>query len=123
MPEIWQATEAGSFLEFKFKGTYIAIYDILGPDSGVIEVELNGEKQSYKRIDKYSTYHRPTMLTVRRNLDNKIHHVKIKLTDKKIDKRKILKEENRHKFDEKPEIYKAHNWYIGGIFLDGRLID
>lgn len=123
MPEMWQATKPGATLEFKFKGNYLGFYDLLGPDCGVVEIEIDGKKRTYKRIDGYCTYNRLSMLVVDRNLEDKIHTVKVTLTDEKLDKKNILFERNRHDFDKNPKKFEPHNWYVGGIFISGELVD
>ena len=123
MPEMWKASKAGATIEFKFKGTFLGFYDLLGPDCGVVEVELDGKKRTFKRIDGYCTYNRLAMLTVNGKLENKVHTVKVTLTGEQLDKKSILFERNRHDFDKNPKKYKPHNWYVGGIFISRELVD
>ena len=62
------------------------------------------------------------MFVVSGKLEDKIHTVKVTLTDEKLDKKNILFERNRHDFDKNPNKYKPHNWYVGGVFISGELV-
>ena len=123
MEDMWLATEPGTSIEFKFKGTYLSLYDILGPDCGTVEVELNGDKKIYQRIDAYCDYHRLKMLEVNKNLPDQIHHVKITLTDQLPDKRALLHDHRKAFYDKNPEMLKTTNFYLGGIFIIGEIVE
>ena len=59
IPNLYRTNKPGETITFKFKGTYAAIYDIIGPDCGQVTVTLDAEKPALKpRFDAYCTYHR-----------------------------------------------------------------
>lgn len=123
MPDMWMASEEGACLEFKFKGDYLGFYDLLGPDCGKIQVEVDGVKKLYKRMDGYSKYNRLSMLVVSRALNDGLHHVKVTLLGDQLDKEKILFERNREDFKKNPKKYQPHRWYVGGVLIRGSMVD
>ena len=122
MDDMWLATKPGTTIEFKFKGTYFSLYDILGPDCGVVDVELNGVKKRFQRIDAYCDYHRLKMLEVNKSLPDKVHHVKITLSAEVPDKRALLHDHRKVFYDKNPEMLKQTNFYLGGIFIIGEIV-
>ena len=122
MPQIWKAAP-GATLEFKFKGVKLGIYDIIGPDCGCLEITVDGKKEKVMRIDGYCTYYRPSHLQIADKLPDKIHTVKIKVLNDKIDKSQILHKKNREDFKKNPAKYDGANWYPGAIFVVGELIN
>lgn len=124
MPILYQAKQAGSALEFQFRGTTASVFDLLGPDGGKLTIQVdNGEPVGRNCIDGYCTYHRMAKTAIATEIDDAIHHVRITLTDEKLDKRDILFEENRADFDAHPEKYADHTWYAGSLLIIGELVD
>ncbi len=121
MGDVWKACEPGAALTFSFNGTYAALYDVMGPDSGIvgIKVDDNPEKNA-TRIDGYCVYPRIQKLDVGTVLAGQ-HRVAITLKPDVPDKRKILFEKNRDDFDKHPDKYKDNAWYASAIFLLGDL--
>ncbi len=96
MPELHQAQHPGAALEFTFEGTTAAVFDLLGPDGGRLNVQLDDREPSIRnRIDGYCTYHRMSKLAVASELPQGRHKVRITLTPDMLDKRNILFERNR----------------------------
>ena len=99
------------------------IYDLVGPDCGKLEVTLDGKKSSVNRIDAYCTYHRLALTRIGSNLDpEQVHEVSIKVLPEKLDKAKILFENNRPDLEKNPAKYDGSNWYAGAIFIVGELV-
>jgi hypothetical protein len=116
---VWRA-EPGAELEFRFKGSRALIYDFLGPDSGKLEVTVDGRVSTLERMDGYCTYHRLALLPLCDSLDSKtVHTVRIKLLPEQLDKKKILFAGNHQDLAGHPEKYKPIYWYAGAIFLAG----
>ncbi len=121
MPGVWRAGEAGDSLEFKFRGTAVSIYDLLGPDCGQLRVVLDGKDLGLKpRFDQYCTYHRLGSLWVGANLTNSVHVVKISVDTTPLDKAAILARGNEK--ITRPEKFVGHNWYAGALLIDGDLV-
>lgn len=124
LPELRQATEAGASLEFSFRGISASVFDVVGPDGGMLSIRVNdGEAADRKRIDGYCTYHRMSKFPVVTGQEEGIHHVTITLTDEPLDKREILFERNREKFDEDPSRYEPHTWYAGSLLIIGEIVE
>jgi hypothetical protein len=115
--------EPGATLSFEFKGTDVAIYDLMAPDGCEVEVELDGETKTALRMDGYSTGHRLSRLEIGNNLEDKPHKVTIRALDTEVDKRSILLESNRGDFDKNPAKYAPRYWHVGAIFIVGDLVE
>ncbi|MBL8995235.1 MAG: SGNH/GDSL hydrolase family protein, partial [Spirochaetia bacterium] len=82
-----------------------------------------GQTYNRDRFDGYCTYTRLGLLGVAANLEDKVHQVTIKVLSDKIDKAKILFEQNRADLEKNPAKYEPGNWYAGAIFLIGSLVN
>ena len=92
MGTLWEATEPGSRLTFKFRGSTAKLYDLLGPDGGQVVITVDGQKRfkPTARFDSYCTYHRIATLTVADGLDpNEIHHVLIEIHPEQPDRQSV----------------------------------
>lgn len=122
MPQLFRAAAPGAELAFSFKGTTAAIFDIVGPDGGEVRVKLNDEDPVTRhRIDGYCTYHRMSKLNLATEKEPGTHRVSVTLTPTRLDKREILFERNRDKFDQDPDPYADHAWYASSILLIGEI--
>jgi lysophospholipase L1-like esterase len=122
LPEIWKADRPGAAIEFFFKGTDVAIYDIIGPDCGQVSIVLDDKPLIvYPLFDSYCTYYRLSLLKIGSNLTNGLHNVKIELRPDQPDKAEILKE--RHEKMDNPSRFDGTSFYAGAIMLVGELID
>lgn len=122
MDALWKG-EPGAELSFSFKGRAVKVYDILGPDCGRVEITVDGQTYTRDRIDGYCTYSRLGLLGVAGSLEDKVHQVNIKVLPDKLDKAKILFEQNRADLEKNPARYEPNNWYAGAIFLVGSLVN
>lgn len=118
VPSLWQF-EPGAVLQFKFKGTKAGIYDLLGPDCGIVEVTLDGKSRKDKRIDGYCTYSRLAILQIGDNMEDKEHEVVLRVLPEAPDKRKILFPQNVADLEKNPAKYAPNKWYPGAIFIIG----
>ncbi|AHF91077.1 acyl-CoA thioesterase [Opitutaceae bacterium TAV5] len=119
---IWRL-EPGTTLRFRFRGTKVAFYDYLGPNSGMIEVSLDGEKRTVTRFDGYCTYRRQHMVVVGDNLPPGEHEVTVTVLADQVDKRNILFARNREDFDKNPAKYEGNIWHVRSVLLIGELIE
>lgn len=123
LPQMYLASTAGSSIDFKYRGSFAGIYDLVGPDCGQVVVEV--DKQSAKtvrRIDGYCTYSRLSKMVVASGADaNSIHSVHVELDDEVPDKATILFERNRADLEKNPAKYEGTNWYVGSVMLIGEL--
>ncbi len=114
--------EPGASMHFRFKGTKAAIFDVIGPDGGLLEVTVDGQSREIKRIDGYCTYHRLSLMNVCDNLENGVHDVTIRVLDKPLDKASILYQRGSQDIKEHPEKYAPQVWYPGAVLIVGELL-
>lgn len=114
----------GGEFEFKFKGSKVSLYILLGPGCGVLEVSVDGKKPFQRRlVDPYCTYYRLSSSSIADYLNpDAVHTVKIRLLNETPDKRSILFERNRADYDKNPEKYKPIDAYLGAILLVGEIV-
>jgi hypothetical protein len=124
MPGLFRADQPGTRLAFRFRGTAVGIYDLLGPDCGQLLVSVDGEKpRVVPRIDGYCTYHRIAFLRLASGLPEGEHTVSLELDAAAPDKARILFPENRADLEKNPAKYAGTLWYAGGIMLIGSLVE
>lgn len=92
MGQLWQAEQAGARIRFRFRGSTVKLYDLLGPDGGQVLVTLDGvqREKPVARFDSYCTYHRIATLTVASGLDpNAEHEVTIEIHPEQPDRSSV----------------------------------
>ena len=121
LPELWQADQPGTVLDFKFRGTAAGVYDLLGPDCGQVVVTLDNRKPEIRpRFDSFCTYHRLATLMAGSELTNAVHSVRIEVHLDQPDKAKILSQ-RQEKMDD-PKRFDGRAWYAGALLLIGSLV-
>jgi lysophospholipase L1-like esterase len=121
LPELWRATQPGDALQFKFRGTSAAVYDLLGPDCGQLRLTLDGKDMGLRpRFDSYCTYHRLGSVSAGSTLSNTVHEVRLTLDPAPLDKAKILAQRNE-KIDS-PKRFEPAHWYAGALMIVGELV-
>ena len=121
LPAMVRLTQPGQSIEFKFKGTHCAVYDIVGPAGGKVAVTLDdGKPFVVQRIDAYCTYARLSNFVVGTDLPEGVHTVRLELLADPIDKAAVLAK-NKNKID-KPERFAPLHFVPGGLLLVGELV-
>ena len=121
VPELFKANRPGTSISFKFKGTGVEIYDILGPDCGQVLVQLDDQPpRLVPRFDAYFTYHRLATLRIGRDLPDTVHRVHVEIHPKQPDKAKILSKRNQTIDD--PKRFDDTAWYVGAVLIIGQLV-
>lgn len=122
LPELYAAKQPGTSLSFKFKGTAVGFYDLLGPDCGQLVAEIDGGPAStVLRFDAFCTYHRLGSFFVSRSLSEGEHTVVVKVDANKPDKAAILSKRSE-KMDN-PARFEGATWYAGYILLIGEPVE
>jgi hypothetical protein len=120
VPVLCCANAPGATLHFSFRGRSAAIYDLLGPDGGELEVIVDGRKpRAVRRFDAYCTYHRLGMTDLLSEPEVADHEVTVRLTDKTFNKAEILRQ-NGNRIDDEAR-YAPRRWYAGALLIDGEL--
>lgn len=122
MPQMWEATKPGEKITFKFKGTTVRLYDILGPDGGQAVCTLDGVASTPRpRFDSYCTYHRLACLGIGEGLEDKVHTVSVEVYPEQPDRRVVTdREKDKPGFD--PKKYDGTVLRIGSIMLIGDIV-
>lgn len=122
LPGLWEARSPGESVSFRFRGTTVRIYDLLGPDCGQVTVAVDDRPPVVKpRFDAYCTYHRLASLSVAEDLPDTVHTVKLTLHPEPPDKARILSQRGE-KIDD-PKRFAGTAWYAGGLLLIGELVE
>jgi len=122
MSEMYKADAPGESISFKFRGTGVEIYDILGPDCGQVIVHLDDRPpRVVPRFDAYCTYHRLAKLTVGHGLADTLHNVRIEIHPDQPDKAAILAKRSQRM--DAPARFDDIAWYAGAILLIGEIVE
>ncbi len=121
LPELWKG-EPGATLKFKFKGTKVSIYNVIGPGCGMVQVTIDNKTSKKRCIDAYCTYYRLATMWIASGIPDKEHTVEIKVLGEKVDKSKILFKSNLKDLEKNPDKYKNTDFYAGAIFIIGEFI-
>jgi len=122
LPAIWEGTQPGDKIQFKFKGTLVGLYDLLGPDGGQVVWNLDGVPGGPRpRFDHYCTYYRLAALRIAEGLEEKEHNVTIEIHPEQPDRSSVLNRvRNEPNFD--PKKYEGTKVWIGYLMLIGDVL-
>lgn len=121
LPAVWLASEPGATLSFTFTGSLAMLYDFMGPDGGLLEVQIDDKPvKKVPRFDSFCTYHRLYTLNLASSPQATTHRVRITLSALAPDKARILS--NKADLAAHPEKYASNVWHLGGILLVGELV-
>lgn len=122
----WMAENPGQKLRFKFKGSAVKLYDLLGPDGGQAIIRINGQTRSKPapRFDSYCTYHRLATLVIAEGLDPaKVYDVTIEVHPEQPDRSPVAFRLKDAKTELKTEKYNGTRMWVGAILLRGELVE
>ncbi|NND04871.1 MAG: SGNH/GDSL hydrolase family protein [Saprospiraceae bacterium] len=95
LPYLWHTNRTNSILTFRFRGTSVGIYDIVGPSSiQSITLEIDGVARKVPRFDAYCSYHRMGYFLVD-NLEDTAHDVRLNVNAEPFNKGAILSKRGR----------------------------
>jgi len=78
--EVWLTKAPGAKLTFKFRGTSVSMFDLIGPDTGRVRVTIDGEdKGARQRMDRWMHYQRLSALQLASGLEDTEHTVTVEL--------------------------------------------
>jgi hypothetical protein len=120
---MWKAAAPGASLEVDIDGAQASVYDLVGPDSGQLEVKVDDQPaRKLARFDPYCTYARLSKAPVLFNASKGRHHIRLTLLAEAPDKMKILFEKNRPDMEKNPAKYAGNYWYAGGLLILGNVV-
>jgi hypothetical protein len=124
MKELWEARQPGQRITFRFRGSRVLLYDILGPDGGQAVCTVDGKASKPRpRFDRYCRYHRIATLTVASGLDpTKVHTVSVEIHPDQPD-RSIVTDVEKKKPNFDPKIYDGTVVRVAAIMLLGELVE
>jgi lysophospholipase L1-like esterase len=119
---LWLAEEPGESISFRFRGTSVMVYDMVGPDCGQIIVTLDDEEpKTIPRFDSWCVGHRVTVMIAATDLRDEVHTIRFEIDDEQPDKVKLLAERGVTMDD--PARYDGTKWYAGSLLVTGELLD
>jgi lysophospholipase L1-like esterase len=88
---LWKA-DPGAGLEVRFRGTGLGVFDVIGPDSGCVDIVVDGRaRPSVDRFDLYCDCFRRHAFMVADSLPDGEHVIRLTLSPKAPDKIAIMK--------------------------------
>ncbi|HUS92435.1 MAG TPA: SGNH/GDSL hydrolase family protein [Phycisphaerae bacterium] len=124
MPELWEATTPGERIAFRFRGSMVQLYDLVGPDGAQAVCTVDGKASRPRpRFDRYCTGHRIATLPVAGGLDaGQVHTVQVEIHPEQPD-RSIVTDREKAKPSFDPKRYDGTAMRVGGVMLIGDLVD
>lgn len=125
MDTIWEGTEPGQKLRFRFKGSAAALYDLVGPDGGQIILTVDGQDKGkpLPRFDSYCTYHRISVLRLAQGLDpEKEHEITLEIHPEQPDRQPVAFRLKNPEVELKEPKYQGTKVRVGGLLLLGDLV-
>lgn len=119
MPKLWETNTPGAVLEFRFKGTAVSLYDMLGPTMGQVRLTLDGKE--LPAFDSFSPFYRVAPLPIGANLPDETHTVRIEWDPQQPDRTAILNRE-KAKPGFNPSKYEGAYFRPSRILLIGELL-
>ena len=119
MPEIWLGTTPGDKLEFRFRGTMVGLYDLLGPDGGMVVCTVDGRPGTPRpRFDWYCTGHRLASLKIAQDLEDQPHTVTVEILAEQPDRSPVV-DRIRDKPGFDPKRFDGTNLWVGYLMMIG----
>ena len=123
LPGLWKAASPGAALEVDIEGTQAAVYDLVGPDCGQLEVKVDEQPaRKLPRFDPYCVSHRLSKAVFLGDAAKGRHHIRLTLLAEAPDKAKILFEKDRADVEKNPAKYANNFWYAGGLLILGDVV-
>lgn len=126
MGTIWEATQPGSKLTFRVRGSVVKLYDLLGPDGGQVVMTVDGKTRDkpVPRFDSYCTYHRIATLSLADNLDpSQVHTVSIEIHPEQPDRQPVAFRLKDPETELKSPKYQGTNIRVSQILVLGDVVD
>jgi lysophospholipase L1-like esterase len=122
---IWMAEHPGQKLHFRFRGSAVKLYDLLGPDGGqaIITVDGKTRPKPVPRFDSYCTYHRLATLPIAEGLAaDAVHDVVVEVHPDQPDRTPVAFRLKDPAVELKSAKYQGTRLWVGAILLRGELV-
>jgi len=120
-PKIWRSKSEDACIRFRFKGSFLGLYDVVGPDCGHLAVQINYEpSQKIERFDKYCKGFRSHSVIINDDMYGCYYDVCIKTDPAAIDKAAILAKRN-NKMDD-PARFAGRAIYARALMMIGDIV-
>ena len=119
LPVIWEGARPGDSIAFRFKGTMVGLYDLVGPDGGQVTWKIDEVAGGPRpRFDSYCTYYRLASLVLAEGLPDREHAVRIEIHPQQPDRSPVVSRvRNEPGFD--PKKYDGTKVWIGDLMMIG----
>mgnify|MGYP001513115967 FL=1 len=108
-------------MKVHFKGIRVGVFDLIGPSSGGMTVEIDQNDPSYiRRFDKYCGDRNRTNYCLFESLNEEEHTIIIRPDNRRFEKAEIYK--MNPKRIKETEYFNGFNTYLGYILLVGDII-
>lgn len=118
MPVIYKG-KPGASMRFRFEGNALGFFDCIGPGTGIIDIIIDGKGMERYRFDPWCEGYRRHNFLID-NLAFGVHEVEVRVTDKPIDKKAIMRKNKVVIDDFKP--YSETCWYPANVLIVGEMI-
>lgn len=120
--EVWFTNAPGAKLTFRFKGTDVSIFNLMGPDTGIAKVTVDGkEVGTRQQVDPWAYYQRLTALPLASGLPDTDHTITVELLPTVPDRALPIAEAKKSN-QYKPEQFEGVALRFGWLRLRGELL-
>jgi len=121
---VWFTNTPGSKLTFRFKGTEVGLFDLVGPDTGCVKVIVDGRDMGMRqRVDRWMYYQRLSALSLASGLDDTVHTVTIELLPDPPDRSVFIAEAKKLGRYDDPKRFEGVALRIGWIRVVGEVLE
>ena len=119
LPVIWEGDTPGDKIQFRFQGTMVGLYDLMGPDGGQLVWTIDDKPGGPRPLfDRYCTYHRLASLRLAEGLDDKEHTVTVQIDPQQPDRSGVLDQvRDQPGFD--PKKFDGTKGWVGSLMMIG----
>ena len=120
MPTMWEANTPGEKISFRFKGTAVKLYDLVGPDGAEVKITLDHQTWTAPRFDRFCSYHRLATLDIGQGLLDTEHTVSVEIMPEQPDRSSVIDQE-KLKPGFNPKKYDGTALRVGGVMIIGNI--
>ena len=119
----WFTDTPGAKLTFRFRGTAASLFDVMGPDTGRVQITVDGEDKGVReQVDPWCYYQRISSLRIADGLDDEEHTVTVELLKEPPDRSAPIEEAKKlGKYD--PKSFEGVALRIGWIRVVGEPVE